>query len=161
MTSEKKHDKNENIVAQSSFRRELLLALVQHGIRPAATVIVALLIFIWLSTAGLELSMLKGPGFEARFDREVANKDLRSELESLQTLDRDQLQLFLIVGRDRGTRSIHYTGPEAQIENWEALQRADLLKYNKLEGERVEFTLTPKANLLHKVLFDSLYESIQ
>ena len=146
---------------KKSQPNDLILALVQYGTQPAAVVIVALLVFTWLMTAGTQLSVLKGPGFEAKFDRDVEKEELQSELRSLRTLTKDQLQLFLIVGRDRNGQKIDYTGPEATDENWEALATAGLLTFRDIGDKRVEFTITRKAYLLHVVLLDNLYRSIQ
>jgi hypothetical protein len=145
----------------SSFRHDIMLALVQHVSRPAAVVFAALLLFLWLLIAGIELEALKGAGFEARFKKSVTQRNLGYELKQLRQLNPSQLQLFLIVASDRREQRISYTGPEATVENWEALKQAGLLEYKRIDEHMVDFTVTRKAHLLHLAIMENLVESIK
>jgi hypothetical protein len=159
---EQKEKKEEGIgPPDRRFRRELILSLVQYASWPAATLLGVVLLLFWLWISGAELELLKGAGFEARFNKSVAEQGLSKEVGVLRQLDYDQLQLFLIVGRDRREQRISYSGPEANTANWEALQRAELLTFKKINENTVDFQVTAKANRLHSAIMENLAKSIK
>lgn len=148
-------------------RKELVLALIEHGCRPAAIVLVGLLVFLWLVSVkdpllGLldRTQELKVGGFSIRIREKARTADLIEEYKKLETLSLQQIQLFLIVGAKRDAH-ITYGGPEVTKENLEKIQEVGLLQDVREEGDSLKWRTTMKGEKLHAIIFDQLVAAIR
>jgi hypothetical protein len=148
-------------------RPELLLALIEHGSRPAAILLVGLLVVVWLFAVREPLfrvlrnaTLLKLPWFEIQLQQRAAANDVVAELEKLQTLNDEQLQLFLVVGKKR--EHIAYEGEEVTQENLEALRAAGLLDSVESLGEkRFRWQVSRDGHRLHDIIRQLVFEAIR
>jgi hypothetical protein len=120
----------------------LLLALIEHGSRPLAILLVGLAIVAWLTWAKEPLFQflnrtqnLKLGSFELQIQAQADALNLGDALQNLRELSPDQMALFLVIGRDRQGRNIHYRGPEVNEENLQALKQAGLINNYQKEAE--------------------------
>jgi hypothetical protein len=117
-------EKNKKVpidMKRDASKQELLLALIQHGSRPAGWVLISLIVLIAVLWVREPLFRVIGSAKELRLGNYVYLKAERagvsSELKKLATLTTDQIQLFLIIGRSRPGHHITYGGPESNEES--------------------------------------------
>jgi hypothetical protein len=148
-------------------RPEVLLALIEHGSRPAALLLIGLAIMGWLFAVRKPVFELltraqdvKVGSFEFRLRVDAASANLSAELTRLRELSQEQLQLFLVVGRERA--EIQYRGPEATEANLRALEKAGLLSEVRREGDGTLFwRVSQTGHVLHELIFSQLLLSIR
>jgi hypothetical protein len=165
-TSVSEHDKLDRDVSQTP-NREILLALIKYGSRPAATMFVGIIVFLWLFFIRKPLLQMfntaediKIGSFEVRLRVGAENNDLGSQLLALQNLTDDQLELFLIAGRKR--EHVTYIGPEATEENFRALQKVGLLsQVNKNASGTYDWTVSDKGFELDGLIFKLLTAALK
>jgi hypothetical protein len=146
---------------------QVLLALIEHGSRPVAILVIGLCIITWLFFArGPLLQLLseteafKFGSFEMRLKKAASSANLGAELQRLQELTHEQLQVFLIVGKKRG--HISYFGEELTEENLRALERAGLLAEVRQQPEGgLWWRVSQEGHRLHELIFTQLLFSIR
>ena len=154
-------------IENSGARRELLLALIQHGSRPAVIGLIGLMIFFWLFSVKEPLCRLisrtqelKVGSFTIRLRENVKIDNLGEEYKKLETLSLQQIQLFLIIGVKRNV-NITYDGPEATKQNLDKLQEVGLLQNVREEGGGRYWDTTEKGERLYGIIFDQLVVAIR
>lgn len=108
----------------NDFRRELLIAIIQHGNRSIVILLISIMVAIGVLLARKELAgwlsnaeSVKAFSFEVRLREGAKSKGLDTEFSKLANLNDEQLQLFLVLGKQRiskaaGEFSISYAGEE-------------------------------------------------
>jgi hypothetical protein len=147
--------------------RDLRIALIEHGSRPLALIVLGLCALFFLLT-------IKGPlvdlfrraesvqmgSFQVRVKAIADLADLSKELTGLQSLDARQVQLFLVVAKRRG--HITYTGEEATEENLNKLLAAGLLSSVTRETNgSLSWQVSEKGHELHALIFNQLVKAIR
>jgi hypothetical protein len=154
-------------VASPEFTRQLILSAVEHASRPIATVLIAVfLLFFGYCTKDRWFSLLdksetvKVGSFEVKL-REVADKaNLSPELRTLSELNDEQLQLFLIIGKERNP--IKYYGEELSLENLRKLKEVGLLsEFDQKPNNELGWKVSEKGHRLHKIISSSINSSIR
>lgn len=147
--------------------REILLALIQHGSRPLVMllifVIVALAVFfarchiyLWLANA----ESVKIGSLEVRIREEAQSGELGKEFRSLANLSDEQLELFLIVGRERKS-NINYKGQELSEANLRQLQDLGLLQnLTPAANNQFSWEVTDTGQKVHSTLLRLVADSI-
>lgn len=154
-------------------RREITLAIIQHGNRSVVILTIFLVVFVgvffarkplysWLLTSG----SIKIGSFEWKVREEVASAGLKPELGKLTDLSDEQIQLFLVVARARktnaaGANSISYSGEEVSGDNLNKLQSIGLLTNVRPEGQGWSWTVTETGQRLHEILFKQITRSLR
>lgn len=149
------------------FKHQLFLKAVEHTSRPVANILIAALILVfgyytrdfWFKL--LERSeTVKVGSFEVKL-REVADKaNLSSELTTLRELNDEQLQLFLIIGKERS--QIGYYGEELSLENLKKLKDVGLLsEFSQQPNDRWNWKVSEKGFRLHKIISTLINSSIR
>src|SRR6185503_12905145 len=110
------------------------LALIEHTSRPLAYLIIAILAFFFVREPIFDLlrdaQKVKVGSFEVELRARVNQANVGDEFRALQSLDDEQLQLFLIVGKERSDKvPVIYEGEEAIEENFSKLRELGLLEY--------------------------------
>jgi hypothetical protein len=82
-----------------------------------------------------------------------------NELTALQTLHDAQLQLFLVIGKER--RPIQYHGEEVNEENLRKLKEAGLLLDYQRTEQGFRWKVSEKAHRLHDIIFGQVVKSIK
>lgn len=157
------------------FKKELILAIIEHGNRSIAILLVAVMVLIavwilraplrsWLSNA----QSVKVGSFEIRLREQARSQQISNELSKLQYLDDAQLQLFLIIGRFRERKSagdfhISYSGEELNKQNLDKLQSLGLVTDVQIAPDTNQFTwkVTETGTKLHKLLLGNAIQSIR
>ena len=167
-------EKNKKVpidMKRDASKQELLLALIQHGSRPAGWVLISLIVLIAVLWVREPLFRVIGSAKELRLGNYVYLKAERagvsSELKKLATLTTDQIQLFLIIGRSRPGHHITYGGPESNEENYSKLKQIDLIenliiKKNPDTGKKdMSWRLTEQGAKLHDLLMREVIRAVQ
>jgi hypothetical protein len=149
------------------YRREILLALIQHGSRPLGLLLItlALLFAIYCARCQIQLWManaelVKFGSLELRVREAVTQStEVGKQIKSLGDLTPDQLELFLIVGTQRNT-DINYSGPEVSGPNLLKLQELGLLRNVNPDPLKLSWAPTEKGNQLHNALLGLVGDSI-
>lgn len=157
------------------FRRQVILAIIEHGNRSIAILLVAGMVLIaicilrvplrsWLSRA----QSVKVWSFELQLREQARSQQISAELSKLQYLDDKQLQLFLIIGKFRehkaaGSFEISYSGEELNKPNLEKLQSLGLITYVETApgSNHFNWLVTEGGAKLHKLLFETAAQSIK
>jgi hypothetical protein len=147
-------------------RSDILMAIIEHGSRPVAYTIIALLTFLFLfSIKGPAFDLMKDAqelkigSFEVRLRADVDLYGLNNELTALQTLNDQQIQLFLVVGKRR--EHITYIGEEVTQENLDALYKAGLLsEVTKEKNGDFFWYVSEKGHQLHNLIFQQVTKAI-
>jgi hypothetical protein len=145
----------------------ILLALIEHGSRPAALVLVGLLGMVWLFSMRQPLldligqvTTLKIGSFEVQLQLAAQSADLVRELDALRDLNSDQLQLFLVIGKRR--EHITYRGPELTAENVTKLRDTGLVEEWRTEPDgSFWWRISDKANKLHDIIQNMVFSRIR
>ena len=158
----------------NSFRRELALATVQHANRSIAILLIALVVASVVYLARKELTCwlsnaesVKAGSFEVRLRAGVRANQLGSEFSKLVELNDQQLQLFLILGKQRGSTAagpygIAYTGEEITGPNLAKLKDIGLLATVTQKGSNnYDWDVSDKGVRLHKLLLEHIITSIK
>jgi hypothetical protein len=148
-------------------RPEVLIALIEHGSRPAAFLLVGLLVVVWLFAVREHFfdvfrntESLKFGTFEVKLRASAVAANVGSELQALGTLNDEQLQLFLILGRRRG--HISYEGEELTEENLRRLQEIGLIaEMKKLPNEKLWWRVSEQGHKLHEITRNLILSSIR
>ena len=139
---------------------EILLALIEHGSRPAAFALIGLFITLWLFSVKGTLQKVSLASFEVELHTVSTSANLSKELNALAELNDEQLQLFLILGKKRN--HINYNGEELNEENLNKLYEKGLLSEWKMEADGgFSWTVSKDANRLHDILRNLIYSSIR
>jgi hypothetical protein len=146
---------------------EVLLALIEYGSRPAAILLIGVFVVLWLFSVREPLFQLLGQAqelkigsFEVQLREDAVYANLDTELRALKELSLAQLQLFLVVGRER--ERITYNGPEVTQENLRALEQAGLLsEVRRTDDGGLEWRVSSKGHELHELIFSQLLFSIR
>ena len=157
------------------FRRQMILAIIEHGNRSIAILLVAGMVLIaicilrvplrsWLSKA----QSVRVGSFEITLREQARSQHISSELSKLQYLDEKQLQLFLIIGKFRehkaaGDFHVSYSGEELNKPNLEKLQSLGLITYSETAPDSNTFTwkVTDGGQKLHTLLLGAAAQSIK
>ena len=172
MSEEKEHELNKATNHERLIsKRELLLAFIEHGSRPTAFVLIAILILARLLSAQQPLLRLIGRTNELQIGEWIHLKaetvGVSHELQKLASLTSEQIQLFLIVGTKRPGRQITYNGPESKEENYRALENAGLLENILIErnpdtGKRyLSWKVATQGERLHGLLMEQIITAIE
>jgi hypothetical protein len=151
----------------SDVKTAVLLALIEHGSRPVAILLLGLFLIMWLFTARRPLfellsdaQRLKVGSFELQLRKSTDAADLRPELRALQGLNDEQLQLFLVIGKER--KHITYNGEEVTEENLNRLQKAGLLAEVRKEPQGgFWWRVSDKGFTLHNIIRTLVLDSIR
>lgn len=146
----------------------LLLALIEHGSRPLAILLVGLAVVAWLAWAKEPLftflnrtQALKFGSFELQIQAQADAQNLGDALQNLRELSPDQMALFLVIGRDRQGNNIHYRGPEVQEENLQALRQAGLIdSFQKGANGDFAWVVSNEGNRLYDIISANLQLAI-
>lgn len=148
----------------------VLLALIEHASRPTAILLVGAFVVLWLFAVRGPLfqlleraQLLRLGSFEVQLRADAAYADLGTELKALNELSLSQLQLFLVVAREReNTAHITYRGPEVTEENLRALEKIGLLSEVRREEDGGFFwRVSNEGSELHSLIFSQLLVSIR
>ena len=134
--------------------------MIEHGSRPLAILLIGLAIVLWLTWAKEPLfellsrtEALKVGSFELRIQAQANALNLGDALQNLRELSPDQMALFLVIGRDRQGRNIHYQGPEVKEENLQALKQAGLIdNFQKEADGSFRWQVSSEGNRLYDVI---------
>ncbi|MBV8773824.1 MAG: hypothetical protein JO166_16075 [Deltaproteobacteria bacterium] len=148
-------------------KREIILALIEYASRPLATVFVSLLAVLWLFFMRGALFQLlantesvKVGSFEIQLREQAHYEDLGDQLRALKNLTPDQLELFLIVGKER--EHISYFGPELTEANLQALKSAGLLsEFYKQPNNQWFWRVSDNGFALQRLIFGLLTAAIK
>jgi hypothetical protein len=148
-------------------KREVVLALIEHASRPVATVFIGAFVVLWLFFMRGPLSQLlanaqtvKMGSFELQLREQAHYEKLGTELRALKNLTPDQLELFLIVGKQR--EHISYFGPELTEDNLRALENAGLLsEFHKLPNGQWFWTVSDSGFALQRLILGLLTAAIK
>lgn len=152
---------------ENSSKRGLQMAIIEHASRPIAYVFLGLFLFVFLLSVREPLSKslesaakVKMGSFE--FIREEAdNSDLGKELQVLVALNRQQIILFIIIGKFRATHTT-YGGEEVTEENLRVLKNVGLLSdYTKREDGGFDWTVSEKGDELHSIIMRNFVKAIK
>ena len=150
----------------------VLLAIIEHGSKPVAYVLVGFLVFIFLFS-------VKEPLFDALnraeeiqyggfFYRAASEEGISRELKDLASLSHDQIQLFLIIGKKRPDQYITYRGPEFTQQNYRKLEEIGLIdniidEVNPETGKHdsISWRVTEQGNRLHTLLMKEVVKAIR
>jgi len=158
--------KIENLETTERSKKDLLLAVIEHGSRPIAYTLIALftLLFLFSIKGPLfdimkEARELKIGSFEVRLRTGADLYGLNEELKGLEFLNAQQIQLFLVVGKKRG--HITYRGEEVTGENLNALHKIGLLSEVKKKDDG-DFTwrVSEKGHILHDLIYEQVINAI-
>lgn len=146
----------------------ILLALIEHGSRPIAYVILGLFLIIFLfqiKEPFLDLLQnteeVKYGSFAMRLRASADLDNLGKELNDLQSFDDAQIQLFLIVG-NKNRPHITYRGPEVTEENLNRLKEAGLLSDVRREADgNLSWVVSNKGQDLHELIFKHVVKAIR
>lgn len=154
-------------VASSEFKHQLILSAVEHASRPVATVLIAVFLLVfgyctrerWFSL--LEKSeTVKVGSFELKIRQDADKANLSTELRTLSELNDEQLQLFLIIGKERNP--IKYYGEELSQENLRKLKEVGLLsEFDQKPNDELGWKVSEKGHRLHKIISSSINSSIR
>lgn len=158
----------------NSFRRELALATIQHANRSIAILLIALIVASVLFFTRKELTCwlanaesVKAGSFEVRLRAGVRANQLGAEFSKLVDLNDQQLQLFLILGKKRGSTvagkyDIAYTGEEVTGPNLYKLRDIGLLaKVDQTGTTTYDWDVSDNGMRLHKLLLEHIVTSIK
>jgi hypothetical protein len=148
-------------------KREIILAVIEYASRPLATVFVGILVVLWLFFMRGPLFQLlantervKIGSFEIQLREQAHYENLGDELRALKNLTPDQLELFLIVGKER--EHISYFGPEVTEPNLRALKDAGLLsEFNKQPNNQWFWRVSDNGFALQRLIFGLLTAAIK
>jgi len=151
----------------NSIKRDVLLALIEHASRPLASVFIGLIVLMFFFFAKDHLIDLLGKtdsvklgSFELKIREEADSKGVSRELRELQGLNKQQIQLFLIIGKVR-QEHITYGGEEVTEKNLYALQDVGLLQsYTKREDGGFDWIVSQKGDELHDIIFKNVVMEI-
>ncbi len=159
---------------RASFRSELALATIQHANRSLVILLIAFMVAIGTYCGRKQLSNLlanaksiKAGGFEIELQEAAVNRGVAPEFARLAGLNDQQLQLFLIAGKKRGsnaagTDDISYTGEEVTKENLYKLQEIGLLTgIEEFGDKRYRWQVTDKGVQLHELLRGQIVISVR
>lgn len=147
---------------------KIAVAWIEHGIRPVVYLILGLGFIVWLFCVREPLFQVLGAGettvkagsFEFSLRATANAGNLAHELTALQTLDDAQLQLFLVIGKER--KPIQYHGEEVNEQNLRKLKEAGLLlDYRKAEKGGFRWDVSEKGHRLHDIIFAQVVKSIK
>lgn len=148
-------------------KQDILLAFIEYSSRPAATLLIGMTFLVWLFIVRDQLfnfldksTSLKVGSFEMQLRDVVEKANLNPELRTLQELNDQQLQLFLIIGKER--ESIAYYGEELTEKNLKKLKQVGLLSdyHVKTQGE-FRWTVSDKGSKLHNIITSLIINSIR
>jgi hypothetical protein len=145
----------------------IAVALIEHGIRPAVYLILGTAFVVWLFLAREPLfqwleggdTTVKAGSFEFSLRAKASAGEVANELTALQTLHDAQLQLFLVIGKER--RPIQYHGEEVNEENLRKLKEAGLLLDYQRTEQGFRWKVSEKAHRLHDIIFGQVVKSIK
>jgi hypothetical protein len=167
--SEKQPPREEEATHKRSTegKSDILLALIEHGSRPAAMALVGLFVILWLFSAkdplfGLlrQAETLKFGAFEIELRNIAESANLDKELNALVTLTDEQLQLFLVVGKKRA--HIRYEGEELTEENLRKLYEVGLLAEWRNEPDGgYWWRVSEKGNTLHDIIRGLVFSQLR
>ena len=148
-------------------KREIILAVIEYASRPLATVFVGLFIVVWLFFMRGPLFQLlantesvKIGSFEIQLREQAHYENLGDQLRALKNLTPEQLELFLIVGKQR--EHISYFGPEVTEPNLRALKDAGLLsEYHKQPNDEWFWRVSNNGFALQRLIFGLLTAAIK
>jgi len=151
-------------------RLAVRLALIEHGSRPLAILLIGVGILLWLTWVRDPLfevlnrtQGVKFGSFELRIQEEADAQNLGQALQNLRELTADQLALFLVIGRDRG-QGIRYNGPEVTEENLQALLEAGLIDNFQKRAEPdigFQWRVSDEANRLYAIIYLNIESAIR
>lgn len=156
----------------SNHALTLKLALIEHGSRPAAYLLIAVIVLIGVLQFRdplfdlLDRSQhLRVGSFEVRLQERVrafeGDEDLKQAFSRLKNLNEDQIALFLVVGAP-GRDNYQFSSHEVTPENLQALQSAGLISgYTKNADGSYTWTSTPEAARLYQFVVDELTRSFE
>lgn len=148
-------------------KHEVLLALIEHASRPAALIVLGLLAAVWLFKVRDPVFQLLNKAetvrygsFEYRVKSVAASSNLEKQLQSLKDVSFEQLQLFLVIGRER--EHITYNGPEVTEPNLMALKRIGLLSdVRRISKDSLYWEVSQEGRNLHELIFLQLLWAIR
>ncbi len=157
--------------SSESNRNFILLAIIEHGSKPAAYVLIGFLVFIFLFSVREPLFSTLNRAEELQFGdfvyRAASEEGVSRELKELASLSYDQIQLFIIIGRERPDDNITYLGPESKEENYRKLQEIGLIEnilieINQETGKRdLSWRTTVQGDALHDLLMKEVVKAIR
>ena len=146
----------------------VLLALIEHASRPLAILVIGIGILLWLTWAKDPLfdflnrtQNLKVGSIEVQLQTQADAQNLGPALQSLRELTSDQLALFLVIGRERGS-GINYEGPEVTEENLHALEQAGLVVgVQRASDGRLTWRVSDEGNRLYDIIYKNIELAIR
>ncbi|WP_432719623.1 hypothetical protein R0381_000238 [Jeongeupia wiesaeckerbachi] len=147
---------------------KIAVALIEHAIRPIVYLLLGAAFIVWLfyvrgpllDILGRGDTTVRGPGFEVSLRMQAKEGDLSDELAALQTLNDTQLQLFLVIARQRGP--IQYNGEEVTEENLNRLKDAGLIvDVRRTDQGAFQWSVSEKGYRLHNIIFRQVIRSIK
>ena len=159
---------NEEPVQAEKPKPHVLLALIEHGSRPAALVILGLFALIVLCMFSTPISKLLEGAEEVRFGsfalslrKSAVRAGLNRELSALESLSDQQIQLFLVVSGNSKAH-ISYSAEEVTEDNLKKLQEVGLLsEVRMLENRELFWVVSDKGHKLRQLIFKQVVESIR
>lgn len=148
-------------------KREIILAVIEYASRPLAIVFVGFLVVVWLFFMRGPLFQLlantervKIGSFEIQLRDQAHYENLGDQLRALKTLTPEQLELFLIIGKER--EHISYSGPEVSEPNLRALKNAGLLsEFYKQPNNQWFWRVSDNGFALQRLIFGLLTAAIK
>lgn len=142
---------------------EVKLALIEHALRPLAIFLVGLLLVVWLWPVRKNVELLKVGPLEAKIREQAEEKNVQKELQALEKLTDEQLQLFLIIGKDRRSELITYSGSEVSEATLQSLKAAGLLNWfeKTVDKNGYRWEASAKGYQLHQIIFNLMVDSIR
>ncbi|MBI4380855.1 MAG: hypothetical protein HY574_06660 [candidate division NC10 bacterium] len=159
--------KSEEESKTQDAKPEVLLTLIEHGSRPAVILLIGLFLVTWLFTVREPLfdvlrkaQTLKLGSFEVQLRENADSANLGPQLRALEGLSDEQLQLFLVVGKQRA--HITYKGEEVTDKNLKKLQEVGLLAEVRPEPEGgFWWRVSEKGITLHNIIRTLIFSSIR
>ncbi len=160
-------EKTDRAPEAAERRTEILVALIQHGSRPAAALLIGLLVAGWLFAVKdplLDLlqraQKIKYGPLEVELAERAALADVSAELKSLARLTDEQLQLFLVIGKYRS--HIRYDGQEVTEPNLERLRELGILaRWEKRESGDLWWQVSEEGHRLHDIVRNLVFVSMR
>ena len=129
------------------------------------------LILAWVFYAPLKVALegvteVNAGPFRAKLEKAVKHQGIAFKTSELATLTMDQLQMFLILGGEKGQElsvEFRHGATDKLLRDLEALDKLGLIKIDRKKStteKSMGYDTTPDGRKVHKLIMDQLYEEL-